>query len=171
MAMIAVVTLTVIVAIGVLDWRRAPGDRTHLGRFVQTVMDGGGWAVVQRKAEQNLNIVFSPLGILLPVVITIVVLMVARPASWGLRPLQLAYDRSPILRSGLAAFGVLMLLGAVLNDTGAVVPAVAATIAIPLLIAAGVRALELQDDAQPTPQPPPGQPAPATAPAPGGTPA
>jgi hypothetical protein len=175
MLLIAVVTIAVIVALGVLDWLRPAGDRTHLGRFVQTVMDGGAWTVVQRKGEQNLKLLFRPLSALLPFAVAFVVLVLARPVSWGVRPLQLAYDRSPILRSGLVAFGVLMLLGAGLNDSGAAVPAVAATVAIPLLIAASVRALELQDGEQPgappTPPPPPAQPAPATAPSPGGTPA
>ena len=147
MLVIAMVTIAVIVALGVLDWLRAPGDRTHLGRFFQTVIDGGAWTVVRRKGEQNLGLLFSPLSALLPVAVAFVVLVLARPMSWGVRPLQLAYDRSPILRSGLAAFGVLMLLGAVLNDSGAAVPAVAATIAIPLLIAVSARALALQDGA------------------------
>jgi hypothetical protein len=177
---IAAVTIAVIVALGVLDWLRPAGDRTHLGRFVQTVIDGGAWTVVQRKGEQNLKLLFRPLSALLPFAVAFVVLVLARPVSWGVRPLQLAYDRSPILRSGLVAFGVLMLLGAGLNDSGAAVPAVAATIAIPLLIAASVRALELQDGerptpaqaagAAPTPPPPPARPAPAKAPSRGGTP-
>jgi hypothetical protein len=180
MLLIALVTIAVITALGVVDWLRPVGDRTHLGRFVQTVIDGGAWTVIQRKGEQNLGLLFRPLSALLPFAVAFVVLVLSRPVSWGVRPLQLAYDRSPLLRSGLVAFGVLMLLGAGLNDSGAAVPAVAATIAIPLLIAASVRALELRDGDRPAPSgevgvpptapPPPAQPAPATAPSPGGTP-
>lgn len=182
MLLIALVTIAVIVALGVLDWLRPVGDRTHLGRFVQTVIEGGAWTVIQRKGEQNLGLLFRPLNALLPFGVAFVVLVLARPVSWGVRPLQLAYDRSPILRSGLAAFGVMMLLGAGLNDSGAAVAAVAATIAIPLLIAASIRALELQDGENPapaptsdgdgepsTPPPPPDRPAPATVPSPDGT--
>ena len=73
------------------------------------------------------------------------VLVLARPVSWGARPLQLVYDRSPVLRHGLIAFAVLVLVGAALNDSGAAVPAVAATVALPLLISVSVRALELDD--------------------------
>ena len=49
------------------DWLRPPASRTHLGRFVQTVLDGGGADVVFRKAEQNLAIVTSsPFQLVLP---------------------------------------------------------------------------------------------------------
>ena len=75
-----------------------------------------------------------------------VTLVLARPVAWGVRPLALAYARSPVLRHGMAAFGVLLLLGFALNDSGTAVPAVAATVAIPLLISASVRALQLADD-------------------------
>ena len=173
--MIAGITIGVIVALGVLDWLRDPGDRTHLGRFVQSLIDGDAWPVVRRKGEQNLHILFSSwLSALLPFAVAFVVLVLARPVSWGVRPLQLAYDRSPVLRSGLIAFGVMMLIGTALNDSGTAVPAVAATVAIPLLIAASVRALELQDaerpppsaSADPTPSaaPPPTPPGSATVP-------
>lgn len=145
--LIAGVTLTVIVLLSVIDWLRPEDNRTHLGRFVQTVIDGGAWPVIQRKGEQNIRILFTSwLSALLPFAVAFVVLVLARPVAWGARPLQLAYDRSPMLRHGLIAFGVLMLLGAGLNDSGAVVPAVAATVALPLLISASVRALELKDD-------------------------
>jgi len=50
-----------------------------------------------------------------------------------------------VLRSGLIAFGVMMLIGFLMNDSGTSIPAVAATVALPLLIAASVRALELAD--------------------------
>jgi hypothetical protein len=148
--LIAVITIVVIVGLALLDWARGPADRTHLGRFVQTVIDGGAWPVIQRKAEQNVKILFTSwLTVLLPFGVAFVVFVLARPVALGLRPLQLAYDRSPVLRDGVIAFGVLMLLAAVLNDSGIAIVAVAGTVAIPLLIAASVRALELQDGERP----------------------
>jgi len=145
-------TVAVIVLLSLVDWLRPAADRTHLGRFVQTVIDGGAWPVLKRKAEQNLRILFtSYLSALLPVAVAFVVLVLSRPVSWGVRPLQLAYDRSPVLRAGLISFGVMMLIGFLLNDSGASIPAVAATIALPLLIGASVRALELADDTEPVP--------------------
>ena len=140
--LIAGATLAVIVTLSVLDWVRPPGDRTHLGRFVQTVLDGGAWPVIQRKAMQNLDILTKPIALPLPFAIAFVAFVLARPVAWGVRPLQLAYDRSPVLRQGLASFAVLMAIGFALNDSGAAIPAVAATVAIPLLIAVSVRAME-----------------------------
>lgn len=149
---IGLVTVTVIVLLSVLDWLRGPEERTHLGRFVQTVIDGGAWPVIKRKAEQNLRILFtSYLSALLPIAAAFVVLVLARPVSWGVRPLQLAYDRSPMLRSGLVAFGIMMLIGFAMNDSGVSIPAVAATVALPLLIAASVRALALAHTGVPVP--------------------
>ena len=105
--------------------------------------------MVQRKLNQNLRIlVTSWLSALLPFAVAFVVLVLARPVSWGVRPLQLAYDRSPVLRHGLIAFALLVAIGFALNDSGTAIPAVAATVAIPLLIAASVRALELDDEEQ-----------------------
>jgi hypothetical protein len=145
--LIALGTIAVLAALSVLDWMRPAEQRTHLGRFVQTVIDGGAWPVVQRKARQNLDILCTSwLSALLPFAVAFVVLVLARPVSWGVRPLQLAYDRSPVLKSGLIAFAVLLFIGFAVNDSGTVVPAVAATVLIPLLIAASVRALELDDE-------------------------
>lgn len=144
--LIAAGTLVVIAALSLLDWLRAPGDRTHLGRFVQTLVDGGAGPVVTRKLRQNLDILLKPISLLLPFAVAFVALVLARPASWGARPLALAYDRSPVLRHGLVAWAVLVGLGFALNDSGTAIPAVAATVAIPLLIAVSVRALELDED-------------------------
>jgi hypothetical protein len=144
--LIAAVTIGVLVALSVLDWLRPAADRTHLGRFVQTVIDGGAWSVIQRKGEQNLQILFTSwLSALLPLAVAFVVLVLSRPVSWGARPLQLAYTRSPVLKQGVIAFGVMIFLGFALNDSGTAVPAVAATLAIPLLISVSARALQLHD--------------------------
>jgi hypothetical protein len=145
---VAAVTVAVLVVLSVADWLRPASQRTHLGRFVQTAIDGGAWPVLRRKVLQNLDILFSSwLSALLPFAIAFVVLVLARPLPWGVRPLQLAYDRSPVLRAGLIALAVVLGIGFAVNDSGTAIPAVAATLAIPLLIAVSCRALEL-DDAQ-----------------------
>ena len=147
-AIVTAATLGVLVLVSVADWLRPPSDRTHLGRFVQTAIDGGAWQVIRRKAVQNLDVLFSSwLSALVPLAVAFVVLVLARPLPWGVRPLQLAYDRSPALRAGLVALAVAVGIGFAVNDSGTAIPAVAATLAIPLLIAASCRALEL-DDAQ-----------------------
>lgn len=142
---IAVGTIVVVLSLSVVDWLRPADQRTHLGRFVDTVIAGGAWPVIQRKAEQNLTILVSNWGLslLVPLAAVFVAVVLLRPATWGAAPLQRAYDRSPALRPGLVAFLVLQAIGFAVNDSGTAVPAVAATLLIPLLIAASVRALEI----------------------------
>jgi len=159
-ALIAVGTVLLLAAVSVADWLRPAEDQTHLGRFVQTVLDGGALQVITRKAEQNLTIlVSSPLSLLIPFAAVFVALVLMRPSSWGARALQQAYDRSPTLRHGLICLLVLLGIGFAVNDSGTVVPAIGATLAIPLVLATSMRALE--DDIRPD-----GDPAVSAGPAP-----
>jgi hypothetical protein len=136
-------TVAVLAAAALADRLRPAQDRTHLGRFAQSVLDGEALGIVQRKAEQNLGILTgSPLNLLIPVAAVVVVAVLARPLRWRVRPVQVAYDSSPVLRDGVVALGVLLALGFAVNDTGTSIPPVAATLALPLLVAVCLRALE-----------------------------
>jgi hypothetical protein len=144
--LIGATTAAVIVALSVLDWLRPAADRTHLGRFVQSVLDGGGGLIVRRKALQNLDqLISTPLTLTLPVLAVALVIVLRRPGRWRLPALQSAYDRQPLLPAGLAAVGVLLLIGFAANDSGTSIPPVALAILAPLLIAIGTRAVELDD--------------------------
>jgi hypothetical protein len=150
-------TALVLTAVSVADWLRPADQRSHLGRFVQTVIDGGAWLVVSRKAAGNLSILFSSvLSLLVPFAALFLALVLMRPSSWGANALARAYDRSPVLRHGLTCLLVLLGIGFAVNDSGTAVPAVGATLAIPLIIAVSMQAL-LDDE--------PADPAPAEAPA------
>jgi hypothetical protein len=139
---VAAGTVGVLAALAVGDWLRPEGSRTHLGRFVQTVLDGGGADVVARKAEQNLGIVTSsPFQFVLPLVAVAVGVALARPRRWRLEPLAVAYERAPVLRPGLAALAVLLVAGFALNDSGAAIPPVAAMLALPAVLACALRAV------------------------------
>jgi hypothetical protein len=134
-------TAAVLAVVAVGDWLRPPESRTHLGRFVQTVLDGGGWDVVSRKAAQNLGIVTSaPIQLLLPFIAVAVGVVLARPRRWRLEPLAVAYERSPALRPALASLAVLLVVGFAVNDSGAAIPPVAGMLALPLLLAITLRA-------------------------------
>jgi hypothetical protein len=140
----------VLTAVSVADWLRPPEDQTHLGRFVQTVIDGGALQVIARKGQQNLSILASsPLSLLIPFAAVFVALVLMRPSSWGARALQQAYDRSPTLRHGLACLLLMLGIGFAVNDSGTVIPAIGATLAIPLVIAASMRALADGEPRQP----------------------
>ena len=129
--------------VAVLDWLRAPDDRTHLGRFVEQVLNGEALTVVLRKARANVDILLGS-----PLVFTLLGALVA--AVWLLRPGGLLRtsrtddDAEPpgglaaadlaALRAGLLAVAVALFLGAVVNDSGVAVPATAAALLVPLLV-------------------------------------
>jgi hypothetical protein len=131
-----------VAAVCVLDWLRPVAQRTHLGRFVQTVLDGGAATVVQRKAVQNWDLLTSsPLTLLVPVVTVLVGWALARPHRWRLPGLALARDRIAVLPTGLLALGVLVAIGFAANDSGVSIPPAAGAIALPLLMAVCLRVL------------------------------
>jgi hypothetical protein len=142
---IAVGTVVFLTLVSVADWVRPPAKQTHLRRFVQTVIDGGAWDVISRKAGQNLSILFgSELSLMVPFGALFIALVLMRPSSWGAKALARAYDRSPTLRHGLVCLLLMLGIGFAVNDSGTVIPAIGAMLAIPLVIAASMRAL--QDD-------------------------
>jgi hypothetical protein len=141
--LIAVGTVVFLSLVSVADWLRPPAARTHLGRFVQTVIDGGAWDVIARKANQNLAILFgSELSLMVPFGALFIALVLMRPSSWGAKALARAYDRSPTLRHGLICLLLMLAIGFAVNDSGTVIPAIGAMLAIPLVIAVSMRALE-----------------------------
>lgn len=137
-----------------VDWLRPPSERTHLGQFFQSVIDGEAAAIVGRKLASNLSLLFgTPLTILALAGIVVVVVVLSRPlqaerrshstsrvsAGYGWLtggPSILRLDRSALmLRPGLIAVAVTLTLGFALNDSGILVPALGIALLVPLLIA------------------------------------
>lgn len=118
------------------DWLRPESSRTHLGRFLQAVLDGGALDIVTRKAAQNLAILLgnAPLTLLVPAALIFLWYVLTRPTSWGARALEGSFAALPTLRSGLIALLVTLTLGFLLNDSGTAIPAVGATVAVPLMV-------------------------------------
>ena len=127
-----------------LDWLRPPQSRTHLGQFIQAIIDGTASDIVVRKAEQNLAILRGnmPLTLLVPAALIFVFYVLARPTSWGSRSLQRSFEVVPTLRAGLIAVLVMATIGFAINDSGVAIPAVAATVGVPLIVSVAVRTLE-----------------------------
>ncbi len=123
-----------------LDWLRAPSDRSHLGRFIQSIIDGNAMDIVIRKGEQNISILLgnAPLTLLVPAALLFVIYVLARPTSWGSRAMQRSYDQAPTLRAGLVALLATLTIGFLINDSGVAIPAVGATLAIPLIVSVTV---------------------------------
>lgn len=139
-------TGVIVYLICLLDWLRPASERTHLGRFVQTVIEGGALPVIERKALQNWDILTSSfLTLLVPFGAVFIAVILMRPVAWGAPALQRTYEAAPTLKHGLIALCVLLAIGFAVNDSGTVVPAIGAVLVIPLLIAASVRTLEMAD--------------------------
>ncbi len=127
-------------AVAGADWLRDPADRSHLGRFIQAMIDGTADDIVVRKAQQNWDILRmnAPLTLLVPVALLFVTYVLARPTSWGSRAMQRSYDGAPTLRPGLVGLVLMLAIGFALNDSGVAIPAVGATLAVPLIVSVSV---------------------------------
>lgn len=144
--LVAVATVALIAGVAVADWLRAPAERTHLGRFVQTALDGGAWNVIRRKASQNLEILTSsPVTLIIPVVVALAVWLLVDPLRFRLRPLHTAYQRLPVLTHGLVALGVMLAIAFAANDSGTSIPPAAGLLFVPLLVAVSARAVADED--------------------------
>ncbi len=99
-------------AISYLDWRRGPAARTHLGNFVQRIIDGDALDIVSRKGVTALESMTSPVGIgALLIGIVVWVLMFRRI-------LPVLTDGFTTLRPVSFAVLATAILGTVLNDGG-----------------------------------------------------
>ncbi len=114
--------------LGVIDYLRPASSQTHLGRFVGDVLHGGAWGIVRRKALADLHLLgYSALTLLIPLLVVAAVWLVYSPP----RSLRQAFGGVPVLRPVLVALLVMAVVGAVLNDSGIAIPALAALVVVP----------------------------------------
>ena len=130
----------------VLDWLRPADERTHLGRFLATALDGGLWDVLYRKASVNLRVLTSWRYLLLAfggAALTALVITGPHPRRNGLlgrgSPLAGLQEAVPLLRPTVAAIGLALTVGFFINDSGIVVPATGIAVAVPCLVAAAAQ--------------------------------
>ena len=139
--LVSLILLGVVVVAGIstADYLRPEADRTHLGRFVQQLLDGSAGLVVQRKIEANLNLLTnSVLTLLVPLALVFLAFLIRRPR--GLLPWT--FGQVPTLRAGLTAVLVLGVVGGLVNDSGVAIPVMAATLVIPVAIAVVAASLQ-----------------------------
>jgi hypothetical protein len=104
-----------VIAVGLisfLDWSRGPDRRSHLGNFVQRIIDGDALDVISRKAVAAAQTVASPLGIgslIIGITLWIAIFRYVRPAVGS---------EFQTLHGTLVAVLVTAILGTVLNDGG-----------------------------------------------------
>ena len=105
--------------IAFLDWLRPATERTHLGRFIQSIIDGGALDIVIRKGETEPRHPArqrpthparpggAPLRHLRP----------GAPHLVGSRALQRSFQTLPTLRAGLVALVITLTIGFLINDS------------------------------------------------------
>jgi hypothetical protein len=104
--------LLAVAVISVLDWLRGPDQRTHLGNFVQRIIDGDALDVISRKAVASAETIASIVGIgslLIGVMLWIVIFRYAVP--------RVSSDFTTV-RSALIAMLIVAIVGTLLNDGG-----------------------------------------------------
>ncbi|MET8984715.1 hypothetical protein ABZW49_04645 [Nonomuraea wenchangensis] len=148
--LVAVAGVAIVGVLSVVDWLRPEAQRTHLGTFVQQVIDGQAWTVVGRKFSAMIGVTVGnwSLTLLTLVALAFLFLVLARPSRYGAAALGQVYALAPTLRAGLFGALTCAFVGFLMNDSGIAIPAMALTVAVPLTLAACVRALQL---ARPTP--------------------
>ncbi|MGI5486473.1 hypothetical protein [Microtetraspora malaysiensis] len=136
----AAVSLTV----AFLDHLRPEADQTHLGRFIGQVAHGQAVEQVQQKLEAMLRTFGNPnLMPILVAALAFLVFALRNPGKVTAGALPLAFARAPMLRAGLAGALVSGVVGTLASDSGVAVLSMTLALAVPLALAAGVRALEL----------------------------
>lgn len=122
-------TVLAIAAFGFLDLLRAPENRSHLGRLFERVGEEGLgplFSVAQRKLLANLEVSTSSLWVL---AIPLALIFWSFLRRYPDRPYAAIVARFEALPAGLAALLVAAVLGSALNDSGAIIGGIMATIA------------------------------------------
>jgi hypothetical protein len=109
------VAVLLVASISWLDWRRGPTARSHLGNFVQRVIDGDAQDIIIRKAVAAAESLITPVGVGSVVIGTLVWLLIFK------RLLPRVSDEFGTIRSvAIASLGV-AILGTLVNDGGVTV--------------------------------------------------
>jgi hypothetical protein len=146
LAIVVGVAVVVVGGFAVLDYLRPPADRTHLGRFIASSLNGGLADTLTRKLSANLRVLTSWRYLVLAiagVALTWVVVANPKPGRGALlgsgSPLAGLRRAVPLLRPGVAALGMGLLVAFLINDSGIVVPATGIAVAVPCLVAAAAQ--------------------------------
>jgi hypothetical protein len=149
---VVVVAVAAIAVFAAVDYARPARDQTHLGRFVGDIVHGGAWQIVRRKALADVRLLFySALTLLIPVMVVAAILLVRRPPA----VLRRSFADSPVLKPALTGWLVMSVIGAVVNDSGVAIPALAVLVVLPATMTVVVASATLDRRAIGSTQSPP----------------
>lgn len=141
--------LAVLVAggVSVLDWLRPPRTRTHLGNFVQSLVEGEAGGVILRKMAVNLRLLTISQHRWLVLIALLAVLLVVVPGYRKLRKIyrerwQTSLEATVV--QALTAVAVCLVVAYFLNDSGIVLPGMASVLLMPLILPRLWESLEAQ---------------------------
>ncbi len=145
----AVASVVAVVVFGLLDLARPAQRRAHLGRLFERVGDEGLgplFSIMERKLLANLQVSVSSFWVaVIPLGVAFWIFLVYFPS----RPLDRVVATLPTVEAGAATALVAALLGSLVNDSGAIVAGVAATV-----LTASLAYLALSDQPAGDPGPP-----------------
>jgi hypothetical protein len=111
-------TTVAVVAFGLLDLARPPGQRAHLGRLFERVGNEGLGpllSIIERKLLANLGVTTSSFWVaVIPIAVALMVFLARYPTQ----PLTRLYQQIPTLRAGVLSAIVAAVLGSAVNDSG-----------------------------------------------------
>ncbi len=125
------VTFMAISIFAAIDLLRPVTQRSHLGRYAQTLIEGEGWLTIERKLNASIRS-FSRIILVLLLAIAIIFLIYA-VFDKSKQVFNAAQDNVaiPIILLGSL---LLSFLGAFLNDSGATIPALMSLVLVPMVI-------------------------------------
>ncbi|MCK9795088.1 hypothetical protein M1843_15165 [Isoptericola sp. 4D.3] len=135
--LVGAATVTVVAVVAVVDWF-VGGGSSHLGGFVQSVLDGRALGVVAGKAAGAWATVANPAGAAALLVCVAAAWAVLDPDRARLTGVAAAYRRDPMLRRLVVALVVTAAVGTLLNDSGVAVAFLVLVLAVPLVLAGHV---------------------------------
>lgn len=110
--LVGLVAVAVVAAISLADWARGPDRRSHLGNFVQRIIDGDALDIVSRKAVASAETIASVLGVGSVIVGVALWIVMFR---WAVPRLRAEFTT---LRPTLVAILGVAVLGTLINDAG-----------------------------------------------------
>ncbi len=141
MGLIGIGTVGVLGVFGAIDLARPPDQRTHLGRFLESVVNGDAGTILSRKIDANLSILTSSVwSLVLPVAAVFVVFLATRSNT----PLTEVLRRVPGMRLLVDAAVLCALLGAALNDSGVAIIGLFLAVLVPMTLFLLTRLDEIQ---------------------------